>query len=87
MSMQVKLARSASKQLKALPVEVQRRVIASLRAIQQDPTSGTKLLGAFAVSRRYRVGSYRIVYQVREEESLILIENIRHRGRVYRKGG
>lgn len=87
MSMQVKLARSASKQLEALPAEVQRRVIAALRATQQDPTSGTKLLGAFAGSRRYRVGSYRIVYQVREAENLILIENIRHRSRAYRTGG
>ena len=87
MSMRIKLARSASKQLEALPVEVQRRVIAALRAIQQDPDSGTKLLGAFAGSRRYRVGSYRIVYQVRAAENLILIENIRHRGRAYRKGG
>jgi mRNA interferase RelE/StbE len=81
----VKLARSAGKQLQDLPGEIQRRVIAALRAIGEDPNCGTRLLGAFAGSRRYRVGNYRIVYQVREEEDLILVENIRHRGRAHRR--
>lgn len=46
---------------------------------------GTKLRGEFEGSRRYRVGAYRIVYQVNEPERVILIENIRHRGRAYRR--
>jgi mRNA interferase RelE/StbE len=59
--------------------------MAALRAVQGDPMVGTKLRGEFEGSRRYRVGAYRIVYQVNEPERVILIENIRHRGRAYRR--
>ncbi len=45
---------------------------------------GTKLHGEFEGSRRYRVGDYRIVYQVNKSDRLILIENVRHRGSAYR---
>ncbi|MFB3881868.1 MAG: type II toxin-antitoxin system RelE/ParE family toxin [Armatimonadota bacterium] len=60
------------------------RVVAALRAIQDDPMVGTKLHGEFEGSRRYRVGDYRIVYQVNKSDRLILIENVRHRGSAYR---
>lgn len=80
----VRLARHAGKQVEDLPTQVRGRVVAALRAIQAEPALGTKLRGQFQGSRRYRVGDYRIVYQVIERERLILIENIRHRGRAYR---
>ena len=81
----VRLARHVEKQLRELPGNVRGRVIAALRVIQNDPTVGIKLRGELAGSRRYRVGGYRIVYQVVEAERLILIENVRHRSRVYRR--
>jgi mRNA interferase RelE/StbE len=81
----VRLARHVEKQLRELPENVRGRVIAALRVIQNSPTAGIKLRGEFEGSRRYRVGGYRIVYQVNEPERVILIENIRHRGRAYRR--
>jgi len=60
------------------------RVVAALRAIVNDPYQGVKLLGPLAGSRRYRVGVYRIVYQVDAGQRIVTTENIRHRGQVYR---
>ena len=80
----VRISRHASKQLKELPPDVQRRVIAALRALGQDPNQGVKLLGPLAGSRRYRVGDYRIVYQVNTRKRLVIVENIRHRRHAYR---
>jgi mRNA interferase RelE/StbE len=71
--------------LEQLPAEVRSRVIAALRAIEDDPGQGVKLLGPLAGSRRYRVGDYRIVYQVNAAKRLVVVENIRHRGRAYRR--
>ncbi|HUX24808.1 MAG TPA: type II toxin-antitoxin system RelE/ParE family toxin [Burkholderiales bacterium] len=59
--------------------------IAALRAIQQDPSQGIKLLGPLAGSRRYRVGDYRIVYQVHPSKRWVIVENIRHRTSAYRR--
>jgi len=81
----VRLAANAERQLRQFAGPLQRRVVAALRAIQDDPTVGRKLRSEFEGSRRYRVGGYRIVYQVNEPERVILIENIRHRGRAYRR--
>jgi len=81
----VKLSRRAAKQLQALPPDVRSRVIAALRAIEKDPSLGVKLLGPLAGSRRYRVGDYRIVYQVNAGRRQVIIENIRHRGHVCRR--
>lgn len=80
----VRASRRARKQLEKLPSDVQRRVVAALRAIAQDPSQGIKLLGPLAGSRRYRVGNYRIVYQVDDEKRVVIVENIRLRHRAYR---
>ena len=81
----VKLARRAAKQLEDLPAEVRSRVVAALRAIQDDPGQGVKLLGPLAGSRRYRVGDYRIVYRVNPRRRAVIVENIRHRSYAYRR--
>jgi len=80
----VRLSNRAAKQLADLPGDVRSRVIAALRAIGQDPNEGVKLLGPLAGSRRYRVGDYRIVYQVDAAARVVVVENVRHRGRAYR---
>lgn len=80
----VRASRRARKQLEQLPPDVQRRVVAALCAIREDPNQGVKLLGPLAGSRRYRVGDYRIVYQVNTAKRLVIVENIRHRGHAYR---
>jgi mRNA interferase RelE/StbE len=70
--------------LQRLPPNVRSRVVAALRAIADDPNQGVKLLGPVAGSRRYRVGAYRIIYQLNTTAHVVIIENIHHRGGAYR---
>ena len=80
----VSLTRRAGKQLQELEPATRLRVIAALQAIAEDPYQGVKPLGPLAGSRRYRVGAYRIVYQLDAADRVVIVENIRHRGRAYR---
>ena len=65
-----------------LPKEIQGQVLKVLKRIQTDPHRGRKL-GGVAVGRwRYRVGDYRIRYDIKE--SVVYLHVVRHRKEVYR---
>jgi len=61
------------------------RLVAAMRelASQPRPPGSDKLTGTEDLSR-IRVGDYRIVYQIRDEELLVLVLKIGHRREVYR---
>lgn len=42
------------------------------------------LRGSLSGYFRYRIGDWRVVYQIREGEKVVIILMIAHRGRVYR---
>ena len=50
-----------------------------------DPRfSGKALSGSYKGLWRYRVGDYRLVADIRDEEILIIIVNVGHRREIYR---
>ena len=70
--------------LPKLDSSVQRRIQKKIDQIRRDPHSYGKPLGGELVGLyKVRVGKFRIVYQVREEELLILIIAIAHREEIY----
>ena len=81
----ITFARSAEKELAALPVIVVLRVRAVLDALVVNPRpSGCKKLRNARNRWRVRVGDYRIVYTIDDEQRLVDIEAVRHRRFVYR---
>ncbi len=65
-----------------LPRDTQRQVLNAISRIKANPYRGRKL-GGIAVGRwRYRVGDYRIRYDI--EGSSIYLHVVRHRKDVYR---
>ena len=60
------------------------RVAGALDDLQRDPHQGKPLKGALRGRYSYRVGSYRIVYLVRQQELLVLVIDIGHRRGIYR---
>jgi mRNA interferase RelE/StbE len=48
------------------------------------PTGAQKLTAFDPPAWRIRVGKYRIVYEIREEELIVLVVNVAPRGEVYR---
>jgi mRNA interferase RelE/StbE len=78
---------SAADAIRKLPKSQQRRVIAKAEALAETPRPPgcRKLLGEDELYR-VRVGDYRIVYAVRDQDLIILVVRVGHRREVYRMG-
>jgi mRNA interferase RelE/StbE len=78
----VVLARSASAALNELDYLVADAVLDALGELERDPVVGHALRGRLTGLRSYRVGVYRIIYQLRDE-SAVRVVAFRHRGDAY----
>ena len=87
MAWRAELSPRALKQLSKLDKSTARRIIDYLRetASGENPRSrGKGLTGNLAGFWRYRVGTYRIIASIDDDELLILAINIYHRSRIDR---
>lgn len=81
----IEIARSALKSLSRLPRSYQKRIREKIRALAATPRpTGVKKLKGSANRYRLRVGDYRILYTVHDEERLVRIVVIAHRREAYR---
>jgi len=71
---------SAVKQLERLPKEAQRRIIRAIEDLADDPRphGSVKLAGEDNLWR-IRVGSYRVIHSIDDEQLRVLILRIAHR--------
>lgn len=83
MTWKVEFDNRARKELRKLHPETQKHILTWVSenlAVETDPRQkGSALKGRFRGLWRYRVGDYRIVCQIRDNEILILILRIAHR--------
>jgi len=77
---------SADKALRKLVVRVQRRIVAAVELLADNPRPAecVKLAGDENLWR-IRVGDYRVVYEIHDKRLVILVVSIGHRRDVYRK--
>jgi mRNA interferase RelE/StbE len=82
----VVLASSAARQLKKLDHPARRRIqgVLELLADEPRPPAATQLVGG-AGEWRVRTGDYRIIYEIRDSELLVLVVAIGHRKDIYRR--
>ncbi len=81
----IRIRSSAAKQLARLDTETRRLVIEQIDRLAVDPHVGTVLKGELEGLRRIRVGAYRIVFEVRNHELLVLVVRVGRRSSVYRR--
>jgi mRNA interferase RelE/StbE len=82
---QVRLLVTARRQLLRVPTRIRSRIGDAIRALAADPRPpGCKKLAAGADYFRIRVGDYRVLYEVRDRDVLVLVIKIGHRRDVYR---
>lgn len=84
--MTVSLSVLAKKQLKQLDKPVQKRITKFLTELTElaDPRSkGKSLVGDFKGFWRYRVGDYRLICRIHDEELEILVVELGHRKEIY----
>jgi mRNA interferase RelE/StbE len=79
---------AARKQLRSLPLQERERINAFLRdrlSFDSNPRQlAKKMVGQKKVLWRFRVGDYRIIAELRDQEWIILVVAIGHRREVYR---
>ena len=82
MAYSITIKQSAVKALEKVAAEDRRRIIAVIDQLAANPMAGSVLKGEFFGLRRIRVGNYRIVYEVREGQLMVLVVRIGHRREV-----
>lgn len=83
MTYRIILTKTAIKDLKQLPKNIQPRIIEKLNDMKHDPfKNARKLIDPRIGSYRVRVGDYRIVFDVDDDKVVIL--RIGHRKHIYR---
>jgi mRNA interferase RelE/StbE len=76
------LTRTAREALEALDFLLADAVLDALGELEREPEIGHQLRGRLIGLRSYRVGVYRIVYELRDDTTVRVVA-IRHRGDAY----
>lgn len=84
MSDTVRIERSAQKSLAKIGQPDQDHIVEAIRGLQEDPRPpGTKKLSG-RTAWRIRVGGYRAIYEIDDDNSSVLVVVVGHRREVYR---
>ena len=83
MSYSIRIRNSARRELAQLPREARERVVAAIDALAEQPLAGSPLKGGLRGLRRQRVGDYRILYELLDDELVILVIRVAHRRKSY----
>lgn len=81
---EIKFLPSLQKTINKLDTYLKQRMNQKLKALALNPRMGEKLSGVNDTTYRIRVGRYRIIYQIRDKELVILVINFGHRKEIYR---
>lgn len=84
----VRLTRRAEKELEDVHRADRRlyeRFLAAFETISRDPEAeGKPLQGELKGLRSHRFGSYRVLYEVRKRELVVVVVDLGHRREIYR---
>lgn len=83
----VKFSRVASKSLKKASEPYRSLIVDKIRELAQDPynSPNVKALKGAQGGYRLRVADYRVIYTIEDNELVILVVEIDHRSKVYKK--
>ena len=86
MSYRLSIPRKVNKRMEKLSSEIQDRVDAAILALADDPRPPgcTRLKGR--EKWRVRVGDYRIVYAINDDQRIVEVPSVAHRRDVHRRG-
>lgn len=86
MNYRVTLSPAAARQLRKHDAEVRRRLQAAIELLADEPRppAATRLVCG-AGAWRVRTGDYRIIYEIRDDELLVLVLQTGHRRDVYQR--
>ncbi len=71
------------KRIKRLDKQAQSRILRELKILEDKPFASKQLLGRLSELKSFRIGDYRVIYQISERN--VIIRTIGHRKKVYDK--
>ena len=81
----VTICRSARKEIEKLDIIILRRIFPKIETLAENPyPQGSLKVQGQENLWRIRIGDYRVIYSVDEEEKLVDIIAVRHRKKAYR---
>ena len=84
----VELSIKAQKFIEKLDPNVQDRILTRLKKLEMNPIpKDSKFIGRLEGDKifRYRIGDFRALYKVKEQDKLVLIAKIDKRPRIYHR--
>ena len=74
-----------AKDLKQIDKPWQKKILEAIKTkLVNDPYIGKKLVGDLSSYYRYRIGDYRVIYEILEDEIILIVIKIKHRKDVYK---
>ena len=84
MSYRIVIPKPAQKQLDNITKIERDRLILTLRSLANEPRpNGVKKLKGYDNTYRVRVGDYRIIYEIKDRELIVLLLSVSHRKDAY----
>jgi mRNA interferase RelE/StbE len=77
----------AARQLRAIPQSAALTILQALTPLGDDPRrpdANVKKLAGYEDRYRLRVGDYRVIYEIVDEQLVILVVGVGHRREIYR---
>ena len=83
-SYSIRIKRSAARELGRIPRDDRMHIIRAIDRLAEQPLTGSVLKGGLRGLRRVRVGRYRVLYEVLDDELVVLVVRVSHRREGYR---
>ena len=80
----IRIKASAARELQRIERSDRERLVAAIDRLAENPFAGSALKGELRGLRRIRVGGYRVLYEVRERDLVVLVLRAAHRRDAYR---
>jgi len=72
------------KDLKNIDKKWQTKIVDTIKGkLVENPYNGKKLVGDLSHYYRFRVGNYRIIYEIIENETTVIVIKVGHRKNIY----
>ncbi len=83
MNFRLETTRKFEKDFRKLAADLKHRVDQQVKILETQPYSGKRLRGEFEGSYSFRIGDYRVIYSIDENEKRIVLLTVAHRRTVY----
>ncbi len=83
MSFKIVLTAESEEFIKKCDKAIRNRILKSLRKLETEPESGKPLTSILTGLWSLRMGDYRAIYQIKNNELIVIVIKIGHRKNVY----